>query len=143
MVKIQYCHTTAVFRCSQCGETVHRYSGTSFNVIDVVAAFLAAIIFCVRMLMKPWDLPFYYCFGILAGEFLLFYAAGFMISLLSLFIPQARPSHAISNCKGVFMLSGRFFKKTEVARWTDYGILFLFVLLNIGIWINLGKLLRG
>jgi hypothetical protein len=104
----------------------------------LIAAFLATIAFSFKLFRAPWDLPWYYFFGVFAGEILLFFIAGFFISIIMM-IGEPR---FCGECKAPVQLTGRHFTYSRTPRWSDCVLFALFVVMNVLIWLNLEGLFR-
>ena len=128
--------TIAEYTCKQrCG--YHRsVVCATLSPFDLIAAGVATIPLWLVSLLNPWNFPWYYLFGILSGELLLIFGAGFLSSVLVLpFIESADAS--CKQCRSPMFLAGRHFDPLGSSKphWSDIVILIVFVGLNVAVWI--------
>jgi hypothetical protein len=131
-------HTFAGYRCSKCSETCERHNGTSITKFHLIVALVFALAFAFRLFRPPWELPWYYFFGIYAGELLLFFISGFPLSFFG-----GGMVHRCKKCKSLMMFCGRYFKYEDKPWPEDYALFVIHAILNVIIWLNLVKLLTN
>jgi hypothetical protein len=136
-MKMTFRHTFAGYRCSKCFETYDQYGGTSVTKLHLIVAFVFAAAFAFRLLRPPWELSWYYFFGIYAGELLLFFVSGFPLSFFK------TTFHRCKKCNAPLLFCGRYFKYEEKPWTEDYIIFAIHAVLNVAIWLNLVKLLTS
>jgi hypothetical protein len=134
-MKTAFSYKTAEYHCTKCSTTYLRH-GSTLSIPYLIASFLATIAFSFKLFRAPWNLPWYYFFGIFAGEILLFFVAGFLVTVIMVIV---EPKFC-GKCKAPLQLAGRHFTYSKTPRWSDYVLFILFVVINIVIWLKFESL---
>ena len=132
-------HTIAEYTCTKhCGN--HRsVVGANMSFFHLGAAVIAAVPLGLFLLHEK--LPSYCLVGILAGELLLLFAAGFISSWLLMPFDVAG-TVLCKHCQAPMFFAGRHFDPKGSPRpdWSDIVIFVAFIALNVVVWT---VLLRG
>jgi len=97
---------------------------------------IAAIPLWWVSLGEPYCFPWYYGFSIVAGELLLAFVAGMILSIL--LIPARWRSGTCRQCDAPMMFTGRHFdpEGSGQPHWTDFVAFAVFVTLNAAVWLK-------
>jgi hypothetical protein len=128
-------HTIAGYGCTKrCG--YHRsVISPSLSPFHVIAAATATVPIWIVTLREPWSFPWYYLFGIFAGELLLVFVAGFIPSVvLTPFSPS--PLRHCRKCGAQMFFAGQHFDPlgSRTPHWKDVVIFVIFIGLNVMVW---------
>jgi len=127
---------TEYFCAKRCGYH-HSTTGANWSLFHLLAAAAAAIPLWLAALREGF--PWYYLGGILAGELLLVFLAGFLSGLVLL--PFTKPPGVCKECGAPMVLAGRHFDPAGSQRphWSDIAIAIVFAALNIALWIAMAE----
>lgn len=128
-----FSHTTADYRCTQCGHVKSNVFPNASIFFFSLAVFTSIPTSLIASL-GPWRLPWYYFAGAVVGELLLLFLAGIVCSLLFIFIypePKCCP-----NCRASIFLAGRHFAASKKPHRTDFILIVIFLALNVVVWIK-------
>ena len=95
-------------------------------------AIVFALPLCVYLMFSKIALPWYHGAGILAGELLLFYAAGLAGGLL-MAVTHIRPSRC-PKCRKPLLSAGNYFKNGERPNTEDAVLSIVYVGFNVAVW---------
>jgi DNA-directed RNA polymerase subunit RPC12/RpoP len=129
-------YTIAEYRCTKCSNTHSQHSSSMsipFLVLGLLGTFAQSAIF----LRAPWDLPWYYFFCIFAGELILLFISGFLLSMVKIISGTRTATMRCSACGASMTFRGRHIAKSKTPRLTDYVVLILFLTLNVAVWLSL------
>jgi hypothetical protein len=132
-----FSYTIAEYRCAKCASGRSEY-GVNLSIPYVIVAFITTVILSFALFRAPLSLPWYYIFGIFAGELLVLFIAGLALTLF--FIVAGSIIHRCPSCGAPMTLCGRHFTKSQKPRWNDSVLLLFFIAMNIAIWLNLEKI---
>jgi len=131
-------HTIAEYSCvKRCG--YHRsVIGATMSPFHLIAAATAGVPLWVYSLIE--HLPWYTFVGILSGELLLVFLAGFVSGIFTMPFYMAGTTRC-TKCGAAVMLNGRHFDPlgSAKAHWTDITIFVVFIGLNIGVWVAIAR----
>ena len=129
-----YRHIKAEYTCTQCkrGRTLIESCISRFDLIVAACFGLPVAIVAFRSGYFSW---WNSIVAVSAGELLAMYAAGFLSSIVLLF--GSRGTYRCRECGSSMLLAGRHFDPAgdSDAHYSDFLILGLFALLNVGFWI--------
>ena len=101
-----------------------------------LSAGIATIPLWLRSLFEPWNLSWYYLFCIYAGELLLFFASGFILTIPNMILTEKRTKQC-KKCGAPMFPAGAHFdpKGSKYPQKSDFAIFSIFAVLNIIVWI--------
>jgi hypothetical protein len=130
-----YRHIKAEYVCSECkrGRTLIE---SCISPLDLIAAVCVGLPVAIVMLLRNVYFSWWYCIiAVSAGELLALYASGFISSIFLAF--DSRGTNRCRKCGGSMYFAGRHFDPAgdADAHYSDFAILGIFILLNVGFWI--------
>ncbi|NLH18271.1 MAG: hypothetical protein GX455_16985 [Phycisphaerae bacterium] len=126
---------TAEYTCPKCGWRRSVISPT-FGRIYWILCVLAALPLWIVLLGKPWNLPWYYAPSFIAGEMLLAFTSGFLVSW-PLFLFDSWGTIRCRSCRAMMMFNGRHFDPKGHPRphWKDIVLIAAFLAANVALWL--------
>jgi hypothetical protein len=105
------------------------------SAFHVFAAAAATVPLWLVTFLGRWRFPWYYVFCIFAGELLLVFAAGFILSIA--LMPFSHPELGYcGKCGARLFFAGRHFDPSgsRTPHWKDIVIFVIFIGLNVAVW---------